>query len=688
MVGTPELVGARMHRSRRQRVSTLLSPFVVLALVAAVVAAFTTAASAGSSSTAAAAAVKRSVRQIPRGVSLSFPSNQRVGSPSVRNPEIAPGEREEGGGVDGDARATARAATSGAHKLAQVGNHSMSVRPTSKTAAARAQAAGLTIPNVRGMKVKGTPGLRRSFEGLNHFDQRTANNGNQFSIVPPDQGLCVGNGFVIESTNDVLQIFDTRGRPVSAVTDLNSFYGYPPAIDRTNIIFGPEPTDPSCLFDAASNRFFHVVLTLEVNPRNGALTGDNHLDVAVSRTGNPLDGFNIYQLPVQDDGTQGTPSHVGCPCIGDYPHIGADKFGFYLVSNEYPLTNSGGVFGNGYNGAQVYAFSKAALAAGAPSVSVVQFESPTLNDGTPSFTMWPAQANPSEFVTAENGTEYFLQSTAAEETLNDEGMDNRLGFWKLTNTSSLDSASPAPELSSAIIGSETYGVPPRSEQKAGSVPLRDCLLVPSCAQVTLGEPDPFNEVEGPLDSNDTRMQQTWFAGGKLYGALDTIARVNGNLKAATAFFVVDPRTPRIVNQGYVAVANNNVNYPAVGVLKGGGKGVMAFTLVGGDHFPSAAYVTLQNGRVTGDVHVAGKGAGPEDSFCEYIAFNCAGTAQPSIRPRWGDYGAAVPVGDTVWIASEWTGQTCTFAEYLNDMTCGQTRTSLANWSTRVSQVKP
>jgi hypothetical protein len=675
-----------MHSSRRRRLSTTLSPLVVLALVAAVVAAFTTTASAGSASPAATTAVKRSVRQIPRGVTLTFPTNQRVGDVSrAQNPEIKPGE-PEGGGDQGDAAA---AASAGARTLTGTVSRSMSVRPTARSAAGRAKAAGLTIPNVKGFKVRGTQGLRRSFEALNHFDQRTANNGNQFSIVPPDQGLCVGNGFVFESLNDVLQVFDTRGGELTAPTDLNSFYGYPPIIDRTNIIFGPEPTDPSCLFDAATNRFFHVVLTLEVDPENGALTGANHLDLAVSKTGNPLDGFNIYQLPVQDDGTQGTPSHVGCPCIGDYPHLGADKFGFYLTTNEYPLTDSGGVFGNGYNGAQVYAFSKAALAAGAPSVNVVQFESPTLNDGTPSFTMWPAQAHPSEFATSRNGTEYFLQSTAAEETLNDEGIDNRLGFWRLTNTRSLDSASPAPNLSSAILRSETYGVPPRSEQKAGSVPQRDCLVTPTCATLLLGAPDPFPEVEGPLDSNDTRMQQTWLAGGRLYGALDTIARVNGRLKAATAWFAVDPRRPRVVDQGYVAVAGNNVNYPAVAVLKGGsGKGVMAFTLVGGDHFPSAAYVTLRDGRVTGDVHVAGEGAGPEDSFCEYVVFNCAGTDPPSIRPRWGDYGAAVPVGNSIWIASEWTGQTCTFETYLTDTTCGGTRTALANWSTRISLVTP
>jgi len=57
------------------------------------------------------------------------------------------------------------------------------------------------------------------------------------------------------------------------------------------------------------------------------------------------------------------------------------------------------------------------------------------------------------------------------------------------------------------------------------------------------------------------------------------------------------------------------------------------------------------------------------------------------RPRWGDYGAAVPWGNTVWIASEYIGQSCDFSTYLNtNFRCGNTRTALANWDTRISQV--
>src|SRR5689334_20851570 len=42
-----------------------------------------------------------------------------------------------------------------------------------------------------GTKAKSTPTLGASFDGLNHYQQRYARGGNQFSIEPPDQGLCV-----------------------------------------------------------------------------------------------------------------------------------------------------------------------------------------------------------------------------------------------------------------------------------------------------------------------------------------------------------------------------------------------------------------------------------------------------------------------------------------------------------------
>jgi hypothetical protein len=256
---------------------------------------------------------------------------------------------------------------------------------------------------------KSNPVIDQSIDGLNLFEQRFADNGNQFTVEPPDQGLCAGAGYVVESANDVLRVFNTNGTAAGGVVSLNQFYGYPSAINRTTGAEGPSITDPSCIFDPQTQRFFHLVLTLDRVGTTANLAGSNHLDLAVSQTSNPLGNWTIYRIPVQDDGTQGTPNHhcPGGPCLGDYPHIGTDSNGIYLTTNQFAL------FAGGFIGAQIYATSKQALVASAPSINVVQYNTADPSTPTasrlPGFTVWPAQSagpSPAEFA----GTEYFLSS--------------------------------------------------------------------------------------------------------------------------------------------------------------------------------------------------------------------------------------------------------------------------------------
>jgi hypothetical protein len=75
---------------------------------------------------------------------------------------------------------------------------------------------------------------------------------------------------------------------------------------------------------------------------------------------------------------------------------------------------------------------------------------------------------------------------------------------------------------------------------------------------------------------------------------------------------------------------------------------MTFTLVGGNYFPSAAYTPIDAVNGAGEVHIAGPGAGPQDGFTEYPAFGAP------VRPRWGDYSAAVADTDgSIWLAVEY-----------------------------------
>jgi hypothetical protein len=337
-----------------------------------------------------------------------------------------------------------------------------------------------------GRKAKSNPTFKFGFQGLNFYQQRYARGGNQFSVEPPDQGMCVGNGYVVEAVNDVFNVYSAATgasvlpdntatnivsgfpRNVNHAIDLNSFYGYAPAIDRAHgNVRGPFVTDPSCLYDAQTQRFFVVVLTLEVVPTTGAFTTVNHLDIAVSQTSNPTGGWNIYRVDVTNDGTNTGGANPG-PFLGDYPHIGADANGFYITTNAYPWCC------NGFSGAQIYAFSKAQLAAGAASVTMQHIDTsgmvnkPSEAGSTqPGFTVWPAQSPGTGSFNIDNGgTEYFLSSNAADEAQKPVSgtagtrTSDQLVVWTLTNTASLNGA-PALSLSNKVLSVNQYGVPPK-----------------------------------------------------------------------------------------------------------------------------------------------------------------------------------------------------------------------------------
>ena len=544
------------------------------------------------------------------------------------------------------------------------------------------------------------PEVSLSINGLNHRDQRLANGGNQFSVEPPDQALCVGGGYTVEAVNSVLRVFSSAsGATLTGVQDINTFFGYPAAINRTTGAYGPDVIDPVCHYDPDNNRFMVVITTLFHVGTTPAFNGKNTIDVAVSNTGDPTGAWTIYHVPAQNDGSDGTPNH-GCtldgttpgPCFQDYPHIGGDANGVYVTTNEYDL------FGPNYNAAQVFAFSKAQLAAHPSSITLTLVENLNV-DGSPGFTVWPATSPAGQYSTERNGTEYFLSSIAGDgsETGNPTGTARRIGMWALTNTASLNSSSPALGITSRLTNSETYVYPPKSDQKPGDIPLGECIndttietpFGPGCWQLFFVDEPAHNEVESHLDSNDTRMQQTWYVNGTLWGALDTAVRVNGELKAGIAWFAVSPKINgsgqiegQVKNQGYLALADNNLTYPAIAV-GANGQGVIAFTAVGESLYPSAGYVPINANGTVGAIHIAGEGKGPADGFTSYKAF----VGDPP-RTRWGDYGAAVTDGNNLWIASEYIGQTCTLAQYLTGAigSCGGTRTSLGNWYTRISML--
>ncbi len=514
-----------------------------------------------------------------------------------------------------------------------------------------------------------------SLAGLNFEEHRTADGGNQFSVEPPDQALCVGNGLVMEAVNTVFRFRNaTTGVPVGSIQAFNPFFTQDHALNRATGEVGEDLGDPKCYYDPDLNRFFLIVLHLGVEPETGEHTGRAFVDIAVSKPGSPTtdrSGWFFYTLDVTNDGTAGTPSHPDCPCFGDQPLVGADRYGFYVSTNEFDLEP----FGGSFNGAQIYAFNKAGLAAGTMIVQRIEgaplASSYTTATDTP-YSLQPASSpSVADWSSASNGTEYLLG--ALEFSKGNVTLDDRIAVWALTNTQSLTTATPDVQVDDVVVTTQVYGAPPEAIQKTGPTPLADAIPTDFVGKNGNGP----KEHENLLNGFDDRMQDAVYAGGKLWGALGTVVKTqNGPATGGAAYFAFTPSvsgaqvSAAVARQGYVSVNGQSVLYPAI-AMKGNGQGAIVFTLVGPDIFPSAAYARLTLAGGAGSVRIAALGTRPADGFTGYRFFGGDGVE------RWGDYSDANVAADgSLWMATEWIEGNIVYPP------------RVANWNTRIVKLNP
>jgi len=483
-----------------------------------------------------------------------------------------------------------------------------------------------------------------AFNGLTHRDQRFAGTAayanSQFSTEPPDAGLAVGNGFVLQTVNAALAIYDaSTGVLRQGPTALNQFFHLKPEITRSSGIYGDFTSDPRAYYDAQLQRWFVSVVVITTNPQTGDLSAPSGLLLAVSETNDPTQSWKIYGIDTTSHGSE------GCPCFGDQPVIGADAHGLFISTNAFSLHE-------GFAGVQIYALSKQLLAGGALP-TVVHWNSPKLPGGF-AFSLQPSIRSSFMSDGSANGVEYFTSVADIRNML-----DRRVAVWAITNTASLANEVPLLKLKTAIIGTQPFGVPPDALQKVGETRLGSLL----------------SEKTEYISTNDQRLQQAVFAGGNLWSTLTTMVAVGDDPspRAGIAYFVLRPSVSaggavrvELVTQGYIAVANADLFYPAIAV-RSNGEGAIAFTLSGNDYYPSAAFTTL-NRNGAGNVQIVAAGAAPNDGFSGYKYFG-GGPA------RTGDYSAAtVDEHGSIWIASEYVPS--------------GSRTLLANWGTFIAEIPP
>jgi hypothetical protein len=445
--------------------------------------------------------------------------------------------------------------------------------------------------------------LLHNFNGVSSRDSAVTNFGAEFE--PPDQGLCVGNGFVLEAVNSAYTIYRPNGAVVAGPFNVNVLF---------HEGLKQFTSDPRCYYDKSTNTWFAIIVFL-----NSTNTG-SHIDIAVNPSGDPTTPWTVYHINTTDsDGAS-----QGCPCFGDQPLLGIDQQNLYVSTNEFSIV------GPQFNGAQIYAISKSELVALTSWVHFVHFEDLSIGGALatsvqPAITNGPADA------------EYFMNSLDPFGTF-----DNRLGVWALTDREAV-SGGGIPNLSSVVITSEPYGVPPKAIQKGSS---------------------------SLLDSGDDRMQQVQFINGTLWGALGTAVTIPNDTasRAGAAWFQVRPHLngevvgeATITKQGYVAKLGNYLLYPAIQASPEGTAAIV-MTLSGPNFYPSAVYTFLREGQTAfGPIHIVAHGTGPYDPTAT----------------RWGDYSWAIlsSSGDGFWMATE-------YIPPRSSQTVDQRR----NWGTRVFEV--
>src|SRR5215831_14046212 len=454
------------------------------------------------------------------------------------------------------------------------------------SAASRSAAAARTLSN---------------FNGTSSRDSEFTNYNLEFE--PPDQGLCAGNGFVLEPVNSAYRIFRANGRSIRGPFNINDLFN----------MGGKEFTsDPRCWFDPATTTWFNVILFINDTGTQGTVL------IAVRHAKDPLGLWNIFSIDATDPGGR------GCPCFGDQPRIGIDQQNLYITADQFSIQ------GPQFDGSELWVVDKAGLIATHPTVKFAHFAHLSIA-GQKTLAPQPALS------LAKPHAEFMLSS------LDFTGMgDHRLGLWAITNRAAV-AAGALPTVSSMVIRSEAYARPPAPPQK--------------------GSPS-------KLAGGDDRMQQTEFAGGTIWGELNTAVTPVGDTapREGTAWFQVKPRLAggvvsggSIVRQGYIAVARKYLLYGAV-QPDAVGNDDAAFTETSRSMFPSSAYATLKAGaRNFGAPVVSAAGQGP------YFRKST----------RWGDYSFAVPAtgSDSAWLATEYV-----------PAKSSQTTDGHQNWGTRVVEV--
>jgi len=611
------------------------------------------------------------------------------------------------------------------------------LRPRVPSSGTRSSSA-ITIPTVSCVplragcdNISGFAGGATSVKGINAVDSASLSTNFVGDIEPPDQGLCAGNGSVVETNNiGEILIFNQALKRASPVIPLDTVMG----LTKRGWSSGGDPT---CLYDPANGGhwFFSQIVSASPESAGGPFAGcfvakanTCYEGIAVTQGSSPFGPYNVYFLNANYN-----PKEPGAPfLLNDFAKTAATRDAFLMFYDEFPLNGAVPGLGGGlFNGAQEFAFNKTALETGQPvaNVTVARENMGLLKtpDGTcfsdnkffqPGIACWiaaiPAVAAPGQFDNSHGGTGFMVSN------IDFYGLGgNQLAVWDWTGLKNLNSAGCS-ACSGIRFGGQLFSgvnryydpsslgatspTPFPAPQKSGPIPLGD-----ECG--TAGLSTVAHCPLGPITTNGDNVVQVAQGNGQLWaGATTEVVQTfqssnTPETHAGAAYWVVGTRsfdqTGRfsLTSQSYISAMHEEMEFPTFAAGASNGRAIVSFTLNGnggtagadnGGFFPSSAFGRLTSTSGTllqSTINIAALGQSPQDGFSEYLNYP---SATPAFRPRWGDYGSAILMGGKYYFASEYIqSPNCTPPQFtLTIGTCGGTRNGFANWGTSVNFVTP
>ena len=471
---------------------------------------------------------------------------------------------------------------------ASVGSHSRPFRVAHPAAYRQSKAAldsGATLPEVPSiatLALTTTPTFSTNFTGLAFPDSQCGPN-----CEPPDTQVAAGPNNIFEVINVAGKIYDKSGNTVLAAFNLNHLF---------NMNIDLFSSDPRIEYDTISGRWLVSLLILDTTDITTAQNGSFNL--AVSKTSNPLDGFNVYSIETMGD-------------FPDQPSLGFNDDKVVTGGNSFSCTpncNTGPFEGN-----EFLVWNKSELLAGDATIDTDFFPPGEDNTGFP---IVPAKSRSS------TSTLWMLSAFGTEPNPPGPPLSlDELDIWSVIGVPGVGLGSSAKDTIATITD---FTDPPNAPQKNGT---------------------------HNIDTADSRLLDVVFRDGHLWASGNDACKPSGDTgqRSCLQFFeVLTGGASPVVNQDFSFGTKNFYDYYPSVDLDSADDLITSFSQSSSNEFPSA----FVDGRLAGDA---------KNTLGTPLLFQAGARSYNSNDTsggpfRWGDYsGAGVDPADetAVWVTAEY-----------------------------------